>query len=334
MSKKYSVCEVNILKSLLLLGCVTFLALGNSYTAMAGRARPKVVYGEDNRKEPYQIEHALWRDLSKSTAAMVDISMLEQKDNAHGWVTSSEVKGLKDSPLRLCPSETFADQPFLATCSGFLVGEDLLVTAGHCVSGRMAQACNTFKWVFDYKVEAGANPLSFNFPEDSVYGCKEVLAKSFGDSTNPRMDYAIIRLDRKVVGYKPLVIRKSGKINNGEKLVIAGYPWGLPLKVSDGAQVVENAQSVFFGANLDSFQGNSGSAVFNQVTGEVEGILVRGRSDAFVTFSEADGIMCRKINRCSDDGKTCDVKGDQAQPMEGVTRITHLTSLIEQFKNN
>ena len=50
-------------------------------------------------------------------------------------------------------------------------------------------------------------------------------------------------------------------------------------KVAGGAKVRSNNNGVYFVANLDTYGGNSGSAVFNLQTREVEGILVRGEND-------------------------------------------------------
>ena len=50
--------------------------------------------------------------------------------------------------------------------------------------------------------------------------------------------------------------------------------------MSHNAEVLKNDGLTWFMANLDSFEGNSGSAVFNELTGEVEGILVRGKPDS------------------------------------------------------
>lgn len=49
-------------------------------------------------------------------------------------------------------------------------------------------------------------------------------------------------------------------------------------------------------ANLDTYGGNSGSAVFNDRTGEVEGILVRGEVD--YTYKG----NCMVSNVCTDSG--------------------------------
>ena len=71
----------------------------------------------------------------------------------------------------------------------------------------------------------------------------------------------------------------------------------MPTKIADGANV-RNLQGKFFQANLDTYGGNSGSAVFNVETGEVEGILVRGETD--YVFNSALG--CQVSNLCAADG--------------------------------
>jgi V8-like Glu-specific endopeptidase len=75
--------------------------------------------------------------------------------------------------------------------------------------------------------------------------------------------------------------------------VVIGHPTGLPTKVSAGANV-RSVNDVYFVANLDTFGGNSGSAVFNAETGEIEGILVRGERD--YRYNSARG--CYVPNTC------------------------------------
>jgi len=98
-----------------------------------------------------------------------------------------------------------------------------------------------------------------------------------------------------VTHVRPAAFRTSGKIRVGDGLTVIGYPAGLPLKVAGGAQV-RDIQAQHLVANLDTYGGNSGSAVFNSLTGEVEGILVRGELD--YTYEN----NCRVSNRCSDGG--------------------------------
>src|SRR5205814_1482337 len=110
-------------------------------------------------------------------------------------------------------------------------------------------------------------------PAAEVYGCKELLGR---EQVGTGADWALIRLDRAVVGHQPLKINASGSIEKGTEIVVIGHPAGLPTKVAGNAAVRDASKEGFFVANLDTFGGNSGSAVFNAKTGQIEGILVRG----------------------------------------------------------
>ena len=68
----------------------------------------------------------------------------------------------------------------------------------------------------------------------------------------------------------------------------------------------------YFVANLDTYGGNSGSAVFNATSGKVEGILVRGENDYVWRGS------CRVSNKCPADG----CRG------EDVTKVSALMDII------
>ena len=140
---------MKIIKSTIL--SVTLMALLGSWPQMT-IAVEKIIYGEDNRFDLINSPLPLFNDLARSTAAMVKKDRLgtSEYDVASSVMRMSKnIKPLKKA-LNLCNDEKFSDQPHLSHCSGFLVGKDILVTAGHCVSNRMANACEDFYWVFDY----------------------------------------------------------------------------------------------------------------------------------------------------------------------------------------
>jgi hypothetical protein len=135
------------------------------------------------------------------------------------------------------------------------------------------------------------------------------------------VDYAVIKLDRPVVGRVPLKIRKAGLIANGQRLIVIGNPSGLPTKVTDG-NVIRTDHPSYFGTNLDTFHGNSGSAVINATTGEVEGILVRGKTD-YVPSIRSNPLSCLVVNKCDINGKNCTNGPSLRDPdSEHVTRIS------------
>ena len=243
----------------------------------------KVIYGDDDRREFCEVSDPTKLALSDSTAILVKNEDLVDKGSVFKFNAVSF-----GQQFDLCKEEPYRDQPALGFCSGFLVGEDTLVTAGHCI--RSEVSCQNTSFLFGFKVEkAGRAPSEVKKSE--VYTCAS-LVRSVVDSNGT--DYAIVKLNRKVVGHNPLKMREAGAASVGDPLVVMGYPSGIPLKIAGGARV-RSTRGNFFVANLDTYGGNSGSAVFNATTGLVEGILVRGEAD----FVSRGG--CRVSNRCADD---------------------------------
>ena len=271
----------------------------------AGQAlgKNKVIYGEDNRVDVVNSNNSLFVELSRSTAAMISSVNLRPDEDA--GTTRIVGKTLRSSGI--CATERFANQISAANCSGFLVGENLLVTAGHCI--RNNSDCRGYKWVFDYKVDH-EDQGEVVVDSTSIYSCKRIVNRSL-NSMN-RDDWALLELDRNVTDRAPLTYRTSGKPRVQDPLVVIGHPTGIPTKIAGGANV-RSLSSTYFVANLDTFGGNSGSAVFNAHTGVVEGILVRGTTD-YVYNRE---LKCQVSNVCTNSG----CRG------EDVTYITNIPEL-------
>lgn len=285
-----------------------------------------VIYGIDNRVEVSE-SSALQQKLAASAATMISETKLSRDPLRPGLVQIQQTSLMEwlESPvqdknvsklfspkiveaakagMKFCENERFIDQPNPGMCSGFLIAPDLIMTAGHCAA--LTDFCSEYRWVFGFEVDAMTKKAGVDVKEEDIYSCKKVVSTALNTSLG--FDYAILLLDRKVTSRKPLEMRIDQKIPDGSNLVIIGSPSGLPLKVSAGANVRDNQHPFYFNANLDSFQGNSGSAVFNAETGIVEGILVRGEEDFFLNSQK----MCIQANSCTDDG----CRG------EDVTRLT------------
>lgn len=271
-------------------------------TSVASTQGLDVIYGEDNRKDVFESRDSVLVELSKSTAAMIGTQNLKAARAGEIQISAGTLQS-----RGICANERFSRQISAADCSGFLVAPDVVVTAGHCIKSQYD--CSNNKWVFDYKVDH-ADQGAINVASSSVYNCKKIISRSLDQTTKD--DWAVIQLDRKVNDRKPLSFRRTGKIRKGQTVAVIGHPTGLPTKIADGAKVRSHA-SKFFVANLDTYGGNSGSAVFNTETGEVEGILVRGEND-YVYDSE---LGCQKSNECSNEG----CRG------EDVTYITNIPAI-------
>jgi V8-like Glu-specific endopeptidase len=306
-----------------ILGMVVILA--KTSLAMSVTKSARVIYDEDNRVEIEDVANEKIKLLSKAVAGRIHHESYKTHQQYRDLISFLELPLLSD-PMgnQVCADEKFANQPLLPDCSGFLIAEDLLATAGHClmdpgrvVKNQMTEYCNEYQWIFDYETKNGQVESLESVDRNKIYSCKRVvIAKLDGD-----VDYAIIQLDRKVTDRAPLKLRKKGKISVGQSIFVIGHPSGLPKKYAGGAEVIQNKSKEYFSTNLDTFGGNSGSPVFNADSLEVEGILVRGKMD--YVDSEYQGEYCLRPNRCNRAGSAC-TEDDDMIDGEQVTRITLL----------
>ncbi len=256
----------------------------------------KVIYGDDNRVDVDQSSNEVFKTLAKSTAAMIR----NNKINSNFELPRQSL----GEALNLCSDQRFRDQIGPASCSGFLVSRNLMVTAGHCIQSQ--RDCDNHKWVF------GFDKSDIQLDPSQIYSCKKVIKRKF----EPKgIDYAVFEINRDVLDRAPLKFRERGEIGKNQNIVVIGHPSGLPTKIADGAVVRDQSNPGFFVTNLDAFGGNSGSPVFNVETGLVEGVLVRGEAD-YTTVNE-NGKSCRKVNKCTETG----CRGEE------VTKITSVDGL-------
>lgn len=267
---------------------------------------PNVIYGNDNRHDLYDAGNQAWIKLADSTVALFEASNVD----IH---SKTQLAKLKTQPfgrtLDLCRDEPFYTQPIGAFCSGALVGPDLILTAGHCFVDDID--CLGTRFVFGFGIKKkGKYPKTV--PAEEVYSCAKLIEHH---DSEKGADFALVKLDRTVTNHSPLEINRTGVIEIGTPLVVIGHPSGLPTKIADGANVRSITNEFAFKANLDTYQGNSGSAVFNAQTGLIEGVLVSGETD----FTTRDS--CSISNRCKDD----DCSG------EDITRSSSFTRTISEL---
>lgn len=271
------------------------------------RERQKVIYGTDDRTDIYQVTDPHILTDADSVVALIDASDIT--DNGDGTSTlNGPTFGVARS---LCPSEPFRDQPTVAFCSGFLVDPSIVATAAHCVNeGNL----NSIRFVFGFEM-SDVTTAETTISNNEIYQGIRILGRQIGTAGT---DWALVQLDRPVLNHPYVRIRRSGKILNGAAVHVIGHPSGLPKKYAGGANVRDNSASRYFVANLDTYGGNSGSSVFNNVTHELEGILVRGETD-FVWSGN-----CRVSNVCPANG----CRG------EDCTRTTEFASLVSRNEHD
>lgn len=266
--------------------------------------RPQVIYGSDNRLDLFEVKDPSVLDAARSTAAIFNRSSLKLEGTVFRVLSDSF-----GEEFNMCESERYYDQTAGANCSAFLVAEDIVATAGHCIS---QSTCHDFAFAFDFAMlTPQSNPQVLS--SDLVYFCDQVIAREF----NSTIDYALVKLDRVVQNREPLKLALQAPAVNSEVTVI-GHPAGIPTKVAAGAQV-RRSQTGYFVANLDTYGGNSGSAVFSSTTLEVVGILVRGEKD----YKYDSQLECNRSNICTQEN----CRG------EDVTHIEHVREALVKVQN-
>src|SRR5690606_14930192 len=140
--------------------------------------------------------------------------------------------------------------------------------------------CSVYKIVFDYKRSSIPMQGPHVLEQDQVYSCKEVVYFDF-DRTLRGVDLAIIKLDRPVVGRKPVELDLQPELRPGDPLIMIGYPMGISQKVVENGKVLSvDKKNVSFKHDLDSFSVNSGGPIFSP-DGKQVGVLVRGTGPNF-----------------------------------------------------
>lgn len=254
---------------------IAFATISALSWCVAAQSQPidnKVVYGPDDRRDVYEISDQALIGLGNSTCVLVSAGRLTPSANDTFTATFTDYRISGFDP---CPTEPYGDQPLLGFCSGFLVDEDLIVTAGHCYSET---SISNTRFVFGFEMLDASTPVQV-FDASQVYAGIEVV----GRALTGQDDWSVVRLDRPVdaPGAIPLPIRRMGTPQVGTPLGVIGYPSGLPKKIAfgDTTEVKINANLFFFDANVDTYGGNSGSPIFNRNSMLVEGVLVRGQTD-------------------------------------------------------
>jgi V8-like Glu-specific endopeptidase len=172
---------------------------------------------------------------------------------------AARYKALAPSVARL-RIMTDAGQAF---CTGFLVGDGLLLTNEHCV--RTAEE---------------AASLLVDFRYDSANAKPKVARGATLLRTSAALDYSLLRLSNPVeTTLGRLHLETAAPARERQELVIIQHPGGEPKQVSlEGCLVAglqregASPQKTDFGHECDTLGGSSGSPVLDRATGRVVGL--------------------------------------------------------------
>jgi len=291
---------------------------------------PRVIYGDDHRRDWHALDSTDAEDalaltlLQNVIVSHVEVSDLGSPDTGGVYrVLDSYPDDDRLGPYwNMCDGQRFVRHPTLSSCSGTLVGADQVITAGHCMNSQ--EKCDNAAYVFKYYVtgyDSDGDPIFPEITTDDVYFCSEFRTQhGFGG-----VDIALVKLNRAVVGGRtPATYHKTlVPTTVGQKLLMIGFPSGMPAKVDDGGTVTNTNGNgyEFFEGSTDSFGGNSGSGIFDE-NGTMIGVLVRGRTD-YVCSGGGDWSDCSGDDEC--------VRVNELEDHHGTEDITYVDRVTDLF---
>ena len=261
-------------------------------SADTGETAQDVVYGIDNRQDLFAHSDPSLRSLTeRAGVVLMSSTLIDTRDPNHVRFTGQTL-GAKHN---LCAGQRFASDPAPGNCSGTLIDDDLVLTAGHCVD---ASTCADTRLVFNFFTVAQGQPMGVT--TDDVFSCSSIVARELGTVNGDLLDFAVIRLDRSAVPrFSPAPVRQERtELAQSQRVGMIGAPNGIPLKIDSGGKVRDPRASNldFFVATTDSFGGNSGSGIYELENYTLAGVLVRGENDYVSTGT------CNIVNTCTETG--------------------------------
>lgn len=246
-----------------------------------------VIYGESSLIEVGELQNEKVQNQAKAVAGV--FKYFNSPENS----LQRFGHGRRLTHKTVCAEEEFSNQPIESVATAFLIDENHLLTVGHAV-GSSSICKDSIFFAFNYLWDGTkVSPLK----GEDLFFCKAVVASQYNG-----IDYAIVELDRKVVGIEPLELDLEHISYAGEEIYTIGHPLQLPKKYADGTMRNHPEEnSNYLTAELDSFRGNSGSPIFSKTTNKVIGILKDGEVD----FELDENKFCYMFKKCPEDGHTC-----------------------------
>ncbi len=260
------------------------------------------VYGTDRRVDVYAETDTAYQAIAEQSAVvLVSAGIVDATDPAHVRLQASTL----GTDQVLCTGENFASDPDPGFCSGTLIDDDLVLTAGHCLAGNgVTPSCQGTQVVFGFY---RTDPTTLHtITADDVYTCTQIVAWADGHPNGGYHDYTVFRLDRPVTaGHTPAAVYKGhAPLPAGAGIAVVGFPDGIPCKLDTGANVLQsefdNGDDLV--ANTDTFSGNSGSGIYLNTTHELYGILLEGNSDYQPTAAGCQTAFVCPATGCSNGG--------------------------------
>lgn len=247
--------------------------------------QPVAIYGDNTLNDYYKVDKSL-QQLADSVVAIMEKSAIGY-DDATGKYKTLTLSSVNEN-AGISRGATFSGQKTLSFCSGALVSDNLVLTAGHCINNTPSDPHYFDKVyvVFGWR-QTGRGKYDTTFSPDQVYEVERILAHkldgSIGNMDTYR-DYALIALKQRVANRAPLTIERShGEgLSVGSYVFASGYPMGMSVKITDprDATIKEIGRNGY-ATDLDAFGGSSGGPVFDSYTRRICGVVITANAKQF-----------------------------------------------------
>lgn len=225
----------------------------------------------DSRIEPLNLDNAIgWQQqilkVSNAVGMIIERESITQYTKDVYQIDDQQTLGKR---YNLCPNEAFYSQPVVGIGTAWLYDTSKMITASHVLERDI----ENYVVIFGYQILNTNGLIDVFIPSSRIYTIQKIIQKDLD------LDLVAFELDRPTLE-TPLEW-ENPPTNSGDatEIYMIGYPTGLPLKIAVNASIKENNHPNYFYTSLDSFQGNSGSPVFNFYTHKVIGVLVSGEID-------------------------------------------------------
>lgn len=175
--------------------------------------------------------------------------------------------------------------------SAILIGENKIFTTGHSLCKyetsilKSKEQLKKMRVVFRFHKtdEKDKNLDEIIIDKNNVYAIGEIIAHSFNYLNTSVPDWALVKLDRKVVGIKPIQFDFSAPV--GREVYVIACQAGTAVKFAGlGSSTIKKITPNFIESDTYALPGSSGGAFIDRITNKAIAILVRGTKD--FTFDE------------------------------------------------